>query len=67
VLGGLISPPAAYALMVFVLLYTPCVATLAAVYKGSSSWKFTAWMVVYQLAVAWLLSFVVYRIGLLLF
>ncbi len=65
VLSTLLSPAAAYAFMVFVLLYTPCVATLAAVRKTSGSRRFTAWMVVYQLLVAWVVAFVVYHIGLL--
>lgn len=63
-LTGLISPAAAYALMVFVLLYPPCIATLAAVRRESSSTLFTAAMIGYQLLVAWLVAFVVYRIGL---
>ncbi len=60
-----LSPAAAYALLVFVLLYTPCIATIAAVKRESSSFLFTIRMVLYQLAVAWVIAFAVYHIGLL--
>lgn len=55
----------AYALMTFCLLYTPCAATLATIKRESGSWKWTAQAMVFQLVVAWLVTFVVYRIGLL--
>lgn len=56
----------AYALMTFCLLYTPCVATLATIRRESGSWKWTGQAMVFQLIVAWIAAFVVYRIGLLL-
>ncbi len=55
----------AYALMTFCLLYTPCAATLATIKRESGSWKWTVQAMVFQLVVAWLVTFVVYRIGLL--
>ena len=55
----------AYALMTFCLLYTPCAATLATIRRAFGSWKWTGQAVLFQLAVAWLVSFVVYHIGLL--
>lgn len=55
----------AYALMTFCLLYTPCVATLATIRRESGSWVWTGQAVVFQLAVAWLVTFVVYHIGML--
>lgn len=55
----------AYALMTFCLLYTPCAATLATIKRESGSWKWTAQAMVFQLVVAWLVTFVAYRIGLL--
>lgn len=57
----------AYCLMVFSLLYIPCAATLAAVQKESNSWKWTCFTAFFQLAVAWMVTFIVYRIGLLFF
>ena len=57
----------AYALMTFCLLYTPCTATLATIKRESGSWKWTGQAMVFQLIVAWLVSFIVYRLGLLIF
>ena len=56
----------AFALMVFCLLYTPCVATLATI-KRESDTKFMIQCALFQLGVAWLVTFVVYQIGNLLF
>ena len=56
----------ALCLMVFCLLYIPCAATLATIRKeaGSTRWMFIA--AGFQLAVAWAVTFIVYRIGLLI-
>ena len=53
----------AYCLMLFCLLYVPCVATVATVKKESGSWKFTGKMIVYQLVLAWMVTTIVYQIG----
>jgi ferrous iron transport protein B len=45
--------------MVFVLLYTPCVAALGVIRKETGSWKWTGFSVAYGLVVAWILAFVV--------
>jgi len=58
---------AAYAFLVFVLLYTPCVAVIGAVKKETNSWKWTVFSVVYQLVVAWVVAFFVYQVGSLIF
>lgn len=55
----------AYALMVFCLLYVPCTATIATIHREVESRRITAAFVLFQLAVAWIMSFLVYRIGLL--
>lgn len=54
----------AFCLMVFCLLYVPCAATLATIHKESGSWKWTGFVTVFQLVVAWLVTFAVYQIGL---
>ena len=60
-----LSPAAAYALMVFVLLYTPCVATISAIRKCSGC-RTVAWSAaLYQLALAWIAAFCVYRLAML--
>lgn len=53
----------AYCLMLFCLLYVPCVATVATVKKESGSWKFTGKMIVFQLVLAWMVTTIVYQIG----
>ncbi|HOI14578.1 MAG TPA: ferrous iron transport protein B, partial [Methanoculleus sp.] len=54
-----LSAATALALMVFVLLYTPCVAALGVIRKETGSWKWTGFSVAYGLVVAWLLAFAV--------
>mgnify|MGYP000246571800 CR=1 FL=1 len=53
----------AYCMMLFSLLYIPCAATIATIHAESHSWKWTAFSVCFQIAVAWVLTFVVYQIG----
>ena len=52
----------AYAMMIFVLLYIPCVATIATIKRESGSLKFTLGAVAMQLGTAWVMSAVVYNI-----
>lgn len=56
----------AFCLMIFCLLYIPCAATLATIRKESGSTRWMAFSALFQLAVAWIVTFCVYRIGLLL-
>ena len=59
------TPAKAIAFMVFVLIYFPCVATLAAITRETGSWKYAAFSAIYNTALAWLLSFAAYRLILL--
>ena len=63
VLQGQFSVLSAYAFMVFVLLYTPCVAVIGVIKRETNSWKWTGFSVVYQIAVAWFFAFIVYQAG----
>ncbi|MBE6064064.1 ferrous iron transport protein B [Clostridium cochlearium] len=54
-----------YSFLVFVLLYTPCVSVVAAMKKEYGS-KMMYFSIFYQLILAWIVSFIVYNIGLLL-
>jgi len=54
-----LSAATALALMVFVLLYTPCVAALGVIRKETESWKWAGFSVAYGLVVAWVMAFVV--------
>ena len=51
----------AYAMMVFCLLYVPCTATIATIHREVGSAKITAGIVLFQLAVAWVVSFLVFH------
>ena len=57
------GPLNAYCLMLFCLLYVPCVATVATVKKESGSRKFTIGMITFQLILAWVVSTLVFQIG----
>ena len=57
----------AYAFMVFILLYTPCVAVIGTIKRETKSWKWTGFSIVYQLVIAWIVAFVIYRIGMMFF
>jgi len=62
--SGDFTPLTAFCLMVFVLLYLPCVATIPVMYRETGSLKWTSFSVVYGLTLAWLLVFIIYRVGL---
>lgn len=66
VLGGVgFGQLNAFCLMIFSLLYIPCAATLAVIKRESGSAKYMFFTAFFQLATAWLVTFLVYRIGLL--
>ncbi len=56
----------AYSFLVFLLFYTPCVATLATVYQETRSWKFVLFVVLEGFLLAIFFSFLVYQVGTLL-
>ena len=58
-----ITPLVAFCYMVFVLIYFPCIATLAAIKGESGSWKWSLFAAVYTTILAWLVAFAIYRIG----
>jgi len=66
VIGNNFTPLSAYAFMVFVLLYIPCIATLGVIKKETNSWKWMLFAAGYLMVVAWIMSFIVYQGGLLL-
>ncbi len=59
------TPASALSLMVFVLLYFPCMATVTAIVRETGSWKYGAFSVVYNTLVAWVVAFIVYRVFML--
>lgn len=58
-----ITPLVAYAYMVFSLLYFPCVAAVVAVKQEAGGWRWAIFTIVYTTVLAWVMSFLVYRIG----
>ena len=56
----------AFCLMVFCLLYIPCAAALATIRKESNSWAWMGFTALFQLVVAWVVTFIVYQVGLLI-
>ena len=65
-LSGALPLPAALAFLVFTLLYTPCVAAIAAVKREMGGARSALFVVFYQTAVAWVAAFLFYRLALLI-
>ncbi|MDE5760850.1 MAG: ferrous iron transporter B, partial [Bacteroides sp.] len=57
------TPLVAFCYMVFVLIYFPCIATLAAIKGESGGWKWALFTGLYTTVLAWLTSFVIYQVG----
>ena len=53
----------AFCLMVFCLLYIPCAAALATIQKESQSWKWMCFVAIFQLVVAWFVTFLIYQVS----
>ena len=58
-----ITPLVAFCYLVFVLLYFPCLATIAAIKGESGSWRWAAFAAIYTTAVAWVASAAIYQVG----
>lgn len=58
------SPLRALALLLFVMLYAPCAATVVAIGRESGSWKWAAFSALYSTLLAWLVATAVYQTGL---
>ena len=57
-----ITPLVGFCYMLFVLLYFPCVATIAAIREESGRWRWALFTVVYTTLLAWIVTFVVYQV-----
>ena len=58
-----ITPLSAYAYLIFILLYFPCIATIAAIRNETGSWRWALIAAGYTTAVAWVVSAAIYQIG----
>jgi ferrous iron transport protein B len=56
------SPLVAYGFMLFILIYFPCLAVIAAIRK-EANWKWAVFTLIYTTFMAWLIAFAVYQIG----
>ena len=56
------TPLVAYSFMIFILIYFPCIAVIAAIRK-EGGWKWAVFSMTYNTGVAWLLSFLIYQLG----
>jgi ferrous iron transport protein B len=61
--SGDFTPQSALAFMIFVLIYVPCIAALAAIGNEAGNKKWMLFAAVYNTALAWLASFVVYTVA----
>ncbi len=57
------TPISALAFLVFILIYFPCIAVIAAIKKESGSWKWALFTIVYTTGFAWLMAFATFQIG----
>ena len=60
-----ITPLTAYCFLLFVLLYFPCIATIAAIKGETGSWKWALFTACYTTLLAWCVSAAVYQVGML--
>jgi ferrous iron transport protein B len=60
------NPLKAFVLMLFTLIYMPCIATVAVMRRETNGWKWPMITICYTLSLAWIISFIVYQGGLFL-
>ena len=60
---GSFTPLTAYTFMVFVLIYVPCLATVAVFKRETNSWRWPLFMIAYTTVLAWVVCLVVYQGG----
>ena len=53
----------AFSFMIFILIYFPCIAVVAAIKKESGKWRWPAFVAVYTTVLAWIAAFLVFQIG----
>lgn len=61
--SGNYSQAAALVMMIFVLLYFPCIATVSAIAQEAGGWKWALFSVVYNTLLAWIVAFAAFHIG----
>jgi len=62
-MSGNYTRPAALAMIIFILLYFPCIATVAAIAQETGGWKWAIFSILYNTTLAWCLALLAYHIG----
>jgi len=62
----LYTPLIAFSVIVFFLLYLPCISTVAIIRRETNTWRWPIFAILYTFAVAWVASFLIYQGGRLL-
>ncbi|MCX6999998.1 MAG: hypothetical protein NT106_06865, partial [Candidatus Sumerlaeota bacterium] len=57
------TPLIAFSVMVFFLLYLPCISTVSIIRRETNSWRWPVFAILYTIAVAWVASFLIYQGG----
>lgn len=65
-LSTMFTPLSAASFMVMILLYTPCIATVATVKRETNSYGWAAFSAIYTFVIGWIMAVLVYQVGLLL-
>ena len=60
------TPLSAASMLLFILLYMPCISTVVAIKNESGKWKWALFTVVYTIGLAWMVSTLFFQIGTLL-
>ena len=61
--AGAMTPLAGLGLMVFTLLYVPCIACIGVIKRETNSWKWALFQLTYGTTLAWIFAFVIYQVG----
>lgn len=62
-LSGSFTPLSAYAFLVFILLYTPCISVIGVIKRETGSMKWTVFSAAYQFFVAWFVAMLIFQVG----
>ncbi|MBF0188040.1 MAG: ferrous iron transport protein B [Magnetococcales bacterium] len=62
-LRNAMDPVTAFALMVFLLTYAPCLSTMAAIKREAGGWKWAGFSMVFSLSIGWMLAYITVTIG----
>ncbi|MFW5663060.1 MAG: hypothetical protein ACOCZW_04990, partial [Bacteroidota bacterium] len=61
------TPLVAMSFMIFILVYFPCIGVVAAIKREAGGWRWSLFSMAYTTILAWLLSFMVFQIGSIIF